>query len=95
MEEKTTGRSGIYGSAIEAWQQQQKKAVQGINGLREGDAVYFTPNSSNDGSGHTGIYTGNGRFISATYNGVEENDLQEWQNRTGQNVLGYIPQRGN
>ena len=91
VEESTMGKRGTYPSAIDAWVKQQDKARPGLAGIMPGDPIYFSPNKSNRGFGHTGIYMGNGQFISATDNGVQENSLNDWQNMTGQQVLGYIP----
>ena len=91
VEQVTQGKTGIYPSAIQAWISQQKNAVPGTNGIQPGDTIYFSPNQSNNGYGHTGIYIGNGQFISATYNGVKTANLSSWQQSTGQQILGYIP----
>lgn len=94
VEKVTKGKTGIYPSAITAWQQQQNKAVSGTRGMKPGDVIYFSPNASNQGYGHTGIYVGNNKFISATGKGVAEVDLSQWQQMTGQQLLGYVPQEG-
>lgn len=87
-----TGRAERFSSAIKAWQGQQDKAIKGVEGIKPGDAIYFTANKSNKGYGHTGIYAGDGEFISATNNGVEQRDVKDWAIRTGQRILGYVPQ---
>lgn len=91
VEQATQGHTGVYPSAIQAWLGQQKQAVQGTQGIQPGDTVYFGADKSNGGYGHTGIYIGNGQFISATYNGVKTADLSKWQQSTGQKLLGYVP----
>lgn len=91
VEQITQGKTGMYPSAISAWVNQQKTAVQGLQGIQPGDTVYFSANKSNGGYGHTGIYIGNNQFISATYNGVKTEDLTKWQQSTGQQLLGYVP----
>lgn len=78
-------------SAIQAWNNAQNK-VQGTQGMQPGDLVYFSPNQSNQGYGHTGIYSGDNRYVSATNSGILENDLNNWQTATGQKLLGYVPQ---
>lgn len=95
VEQALYGHQGVYPSAIAAWNQQQDKAVQGTQGMSPGDTVYFSPNQGNGGNGHTGIYMGNNEFISATDNGVQTNDLNNWQKMTGQQLLGYVPQGQN
>lgn len=97
VEQSVYGKTGMYPSAIDAWVAQQKQAVQGSQGIQPGDTVYFSANKGNGGYGHTGIYIGNNQFISATYNGVQTNDLSKWQQSTGQQLLGYVPtgQSGN
>lgn len=86
----TAGGQNHGASAIEAWNNQQDKATQGLNGISPGDEIYFNADDSNGGNGHTGIYSGNNHFISATNNGIEEQDLADWQKSTGQQLLGYI-----
>lgn len=94
VEQQTLGHTGVYPSALSAWNQQQNKAVKGtLTGIQPGDLVYFDANSGNGGYGHTGIYRGNGQFVSATDNGIAINSIAEWQKGTGQNLLGYIPQK--
>lgn len=97
VEQATMGSTGHYASASDAWHQQQDRAVKdsNLNGIQPGDAVYFDADQSNQGYGHTGIYTGNGKFISATDNGVQNNPLSDWIGQTGQKVLGYIPHVAN
>lgn len=91
VEKATKGREGIYTSAIDAWKRQQDKARTNLADIRPGDAVYFAPDSSNGGYGHTGVYAGNGQFISATYNGIKQVNLNDWVKSTGQRLLGFIP----
>jgi len=78
-------------TAIAAWNNAQNR-VQGSQGLQPGDLVYFSANDTNNKMGHTGIYAGNNQFISATNNGIHQDDLNNWQTATGQKLLGYIPQ---
>ncbi len=94
VEHATMGKTGIFPSAIAAWNNQQDKAIPGLDGVKAGDPIYFAPNSSNEGYGHTGIYTGNGKFISATDNGVKEIPIDEWSKATGQQILGYLKEKG-
>lgn len=89
VEQSMLGHTGVYPSAASAWQSQ--KGVQGTKGMQPGDSVYFAPDKSNNFYGHTGIYAGNGQFISATYNGVKQVDLNQWMQSTGQKLLGYVP----
>jgi len=91
VEQATLGHSGVYPSAIAAWNAQQDKARPGLNGINTGDLVYFAPDQSNGNFGHTGIYTGNGNFVSATDNGVKQLGIGDWMKSTGQRPLGYIP----
>lgn len=88
--EKVSGSGWQGGSAIEAWQNTPNK-VSGLQGIQPGDKVYFSPDASNSGYGHVGVYAGNNQFISATNNGIEKQDLSQWQQNTGQRVLGYVP----
>lgn len=89
--ENSQGRSGIYASAIQAWAKQKDNRVEGLQGIKPGDAIYFDADQSNGGYGHTGVYEGNGRFISATSDGVKEYSVAQWEKITGQSVLGYVP----
>lgn len=91
-----TGDATWGTSALDAWQNSQDRAVQGLDGIKEGDLVYFVGNSPDAPggtyeNGHTGIYTGNGQFVSATGVGVQEADLGQWINDNNQSILGYIP----
>ena len=90
VEKMTKGVEGIYKDASTAWNQQASK-VTGLTGVKPGDAVYFAPDASNGYNGHTGVYEGNNQFVSATYNGVKQYDLNDWQKMTGQKLLGYVP----
>jgi hypothetical protein len=87
---QVTGGRTIGASAIEAWNKAPQK-IQGVQGIQPGDPVYFSPNSSNRGYGHTGIYAGNGQFVSATDRGIRQANLGEWIKATGQKLLGYVP----
>lgn len=92
--EKTTmGKTGLYGSAIEAWNNyaQNGKATSELEKARPGDLIYFNPDVSNQGYGHVGVLTGKGNFISATDNGVQEMPLSDWEKLTGQKPLGIVP----
>lgn len=91
VEQATYGHQGVYPSAIAAWNSQNNR-VRGMQGIQPGDLVYFDADSSNNGFGHAGIYMGNNQFISATNNGVQQRDLDQWQKATGQQLLGYVPQ---
>lgn len=99
--EHIQGSSIKYPSAIGAWntQAQQGKAVAGLNGVQPGDAIYFSPNAGNGGYGHTGVYSGTDSqgqpsFISATDSGIQQVPINSWEQYTGQQALGYIPQGG-
>src|ERR1035437_8866889 len=89
--ENAGGKDAQFASASAAWNGQQGKAVKGsLNGIQPGDEVYFAPDKSNENYGHTGIYAGNGQFISATDNGIKQVDLGSWIQQTGQILLGYV-----
>lgn len=94
--EKMTGAPNMGGSAAEAWNNYSKqgRAVPSVQGMNPGDLIYFAPDNSNQGYGHVGIYQGDGKFVSATYHGVQSNDLSDWQKKTGQQIVGYVPQGG-
>jgi hypothetical protein len=65
-----------------------------LKGIQPGDLVYFDAAQSNQGDGHVGFYEGNGKFISATDNGIVDNkNINEWNQQNNQSVLGYIPKR--
>lgn len=87
---QVTGGRTTGASAIQAWTKAPQK-VSGIMGIQPGDLVYFDANKSNRGYGHTGIYEGNGKFISATDNGIKSSDIFGWLKSTGQKLLGYVP----
>lgn len=91
VEEATYGRSGLFPSAYAAYRAQQKAARTDYQNIKPGDLLYFAPDASNGYSGHTGIYTGNGQMVSATYGGVKQSNVSQWLQGTGQQILGYIP----
>lgn len=90
---QVTGGKTTGASAIQAWNRAPQK-VQGTQGIKPGDLVYFSPNTSNRGYGHTGIYAGNGQFISATNSGIKQTNVLDWMKTTGQRLLGYVPGSG-
>lgn len=90
VEHATLGHTGVFPTAIDAWNQQQNKAVPGLQNIKPGDPIYFSANQSNNNDGHTGIYLGDNKFISATNNGIKTNDIGKWVTDTGQSVLGYL-----
>ncbi len=81
-------------SASASWQNysQQGVAKPGIKGIQPGDLIYF--NDSNDPNGHVGLYSGGGKFISATQvdpnKPVQNQSIAAWQDLTGQQILGYV-----
>jgi cell wall-associated NlpC family hydrolase len=92
-EEATYGKSGMYGSAADAWDNyaQSGKAYQGnIQEAPSGALIYFAPDNSNGGFGHVGVADGKGNMISATYNGVQASNIDDWIKNTGQTPLGFV-----
>jgi len=89
----TDHKTGEFPSAVDAFNSyaQNKQAYQGLTGVTPGSLVYFSPNQGNGYAGHVGIYSGNGNFISATDNGIQELPIDEWTKQTSQSVLGYVP----
>lgn len=96
VEQMTTGKSGIFPTAADAWDYYAKSGqAQPLSQAKPGDLIYFSPDSTNNNQGHTGIIADtNGNFVSATYNGVQTNNLKDWVNLTGQTPLGIVPQGG-
>lgn len=93
VEESIYGKSGLYPSAADAWNNyvQSGKEVGGnILNAPRGALIYFAGDNSNDGYGHAGIADGQGNFVSATSNGVKTVPLNEWVQTTGQKPLGYV-----
>lgn len=90
--EKMAGKPNMGKSASEAWDNfvSQGKAQTDLGNIQPGNLIYFAPDESNQGDGHVGIYEGDNKFISATYAGVQEWDLNDWQKQTGQQILGYV-----
>lgn len=91
---QVTGGRTQGASAIEAWNNAKQKVAGSVQGMQPGDLVYFSPNASNSGYGHTGIYAGQGQFVSATDKGIRQSGLSEWMQATGQKLLGYVPAAG-
>lgn len=92
VEQMVYGHAGIFPSAIDAWDAYAKdgQARMGTQGVKPGDLLYFAPDKSNQDAGHTGIFMGGDKFISATDNGVMPYSLTDWQKQTGQQLLGYV-----
>lgn len=89
-EQMIYGHHGMYGSATSAEQHyaQNGQLNTNMSQAKPGDLVYFSdPNQPN---GHVGIYNGGNNFRSATYNGIQDNDLMKWQQATGQKLLGFV-----
>ena len=80
--ENAFGTSGRYTNAYKAFQ------AIGVSGSPQipGQIVFFAQNAGNGQLAHTGIYIGNGNFISATSNGVKQYSLTWWSN----NVAKYV-----
>lgn len=91
--EKATGSGNQGATASDAWNNQQDKAIQGLEGVRPGDKIYFS--DPNNPAGHVGLADQGGNFVSATDNGIQENNINDWMKTTGQQALGYIPQQEN
>lgn len=92
--EKATG-SGNEGATADQAFYNQPNAVHDptLQGAKPGDEVYLS--DPTNPAGHTGIMDTGGNFISATDNGVQENNLSDWERETNQTPLGYIPQKQN
>ena len=65
-----------------------------IKNIPLGARVYFAPDDSNGQNGHVGIAQGNGKFISATDNGIKTFSIADWERYTGQSYIGYAPAQG-
>lgn len=70
-------------TALAAWQANQARVV---TEPQPGDAVYFDAAPDNEGYGHVGIVTGDDRFVSVTYYGVEVYTISGWKAPR----LGYV-----
>ncbi len=75
--ENAYGTSGQYPTAQDAYNKLHTSTNWSPN---IGALVWFAPNASNGNAGHIGIYIGQNQFISATYNGVQINDMTSWSN---------------
>lgn len=92
--EQEAGLPNMGGSASDAWDNWvgQGKGRTDMQNAKPGDLIYFS--DPNNEAGHTGIYEGNNKFISATDNGVATYDLGDWTALTGQSINGYVPMGG-
>ena len=88
VEQATRGVTGLFASAADAWNKQTHQTD--MSKIQPGDAVYFAPDKSNNNYGHTGVYLGNGKMQSATYNGIQTSDINQWKQSTGQKILGFV-----
>ncbi len=91
--ESVNGMGNMGSSAINAWNGAPQLQRTDLQNIRPGDTIYFAPTADNQ-YGHTGIYSGNGNFISATNNGIQEVPIGQWQQQTGQKALGYFSSDG-
>ncbi len=84
------GNTTRYPTAYADFQAHAKAGdIQTSDKIPSGARIYFSPNESNGNMGHVGIYEGNGKFISATDNGVKTFPIKDWENMTGQMYLGF------
>jgi hypothetical protein len=90
VEKVTTGKTGIFPSATDAANYyQQSGKMKSLQDAKPGDLIYF--DDPNQPDGHVGILTDTkGDFVSATYNGVQTNNLTDWINQTGQSIRGVV-----
>ena len=94
-EQNVYGKTGIFPTASSAadYYSQNGELKSDFQNMKPGDLIYFKdPNQPN---GHVGIYKGNDSMISATYNGVQEDDIKNWLQSTSQSPLGYVRIGGN
>lgn len=84
------------GTASQAWDNwvQKGKAYTGLNGAQPGDLLYFGANDGNSNEGHAAMYegkdsAGNDIMISATDNGVQRDDVNQWSQNVAP-LLGYV-----
>lgn len=89
-EQQTFGHQGVFPTAIAGAQHfaQTGQLNPNVAMAPKGALIYFQ--DPNQPDGHVGISNGAGGFTSATYNGVQTNPLQAWQQSTGQKALGYV-----
>jgi uncharacterized protein YycO len=92
IEQVTQGKSGLFQSAVAAWDHYTKsgQASPGLTNAKAGDMIYFAPDKSNHNYGHVGLLDSGGNLISATNSGVKSIPLQKWTEATGQKVLGVV-----
>lgn len=57
-----------------------------------GAEIFFAPEASNEGMGHTGISLGNGMFRSVTVDGIRDYSISDWSSHDwGAPYLGWVP----
>ena len=88
--EQVTGMPQKFASAFADWQANKNKAIP-LSQAKPGDKIFFAPDASNSGYGHTGVITGPDSMISATSSGVKKSSISKWVSEVGQKVLGVIP----
>lgn len=100
-EEQTLGHTGVYPSAIAAYNAnaQSGNINTGSTNIPKGAQLFFGADSTNGGFGHTTVSlgsdkSGNTLMEGATYNGVKVNTLNSWLQSSGQKYLGWsMPQQ--
>lgn len=94
--EQWSGLPKMGTTAGNAWSNwaSQGKAYTGLQGAQPGDLLYFQPNGSNQGAGHAALFEGydnqgNPLMISATDQGVREDNVSHWSSTIAP-LLGYV-----
>lgn len=93
VEQQTYGQTGLYPTAIDAWNDYSKqgKAIMGdVTNAPRGSIIYWNADNSNFGDGHASIADGQGNMISSTSQGVQQIPISQWQQTTNQQPLGYV-----
>ncbi len=90
--EKVTNSKEHFPSAVAAWNAyvKQGKAYQDVSKAPPGSLIYYAPDASNEGFGHVAVTDGKGNQIGATYKGVQQDSVQNWQQATKQVPLGFV-----
>ncbi len=89
--EMAQGVSGKFASAYDAFTKNKDQIQTDMSKIVPGAQIFYAPDKSNSGWGHTTIYKGNGDQIGATYQGVKTSNIQDWVSKTGQKLLGWLP----
>ncbi len=93
-EQQIYGHQGMYPTAYAAFQAnaQQGNINTSMDNIPAGAQLFFAPDSSNGGAGHTGVMNNDSTFTAPLSNGnIDKFTLSDWLKYSGQQFIGWAP----